>query len=193
MSEPGWVPDWLPDRSLVADLRRALTQAPAESAEQRFEAWSWASLLGQVGPGLLTRAAAPGHVTASAVVLDDALTHTCLVLHGRIGLWVQPGGHLEEGDLSLPAAAARETVEETGLTGRTDPVPLLLSRHRAPCRPGVVDWHLDVQHLIVAPRRPPTVSAESKDVAWWPVQDLPADLAPGVGGAVTTALTRARR
>ncbi len=184
-------PAWTPSGALLADARHALARAPRQSPEDRFEAWAWRALLDEGGSALLTRWAAPSHLTASAVVLDVDATATCLVLHRRMGCWVQPGGHLEEGDLTLAAAAAREVLEETGLSGEMLPDPVALSRHRAPCRPGVVDWHLDVQHVIVSPRSSPRVSPESLDVAWFDLDALPENLAPGVPGTLGRARSRA--
>jgi 8-oxo-dGTP pyrophosphatase MutT (NUDIX family) len=185
---------WVPREGLVADLRHAIARAPRDTPEQRFEAWAWRALLDEHGVALLTRHAAPSHVTASAVVLSPDAALTCLVLHGRLGVWVQPGGHLEPEDMTLPLAAAREVEEETGLTGEILPEVVALSRHRAPCRPGVVDWHLDVQHALVVAGRPepglmPYLSSESLQVAWWPVQALPDAVAPGLVDVVTRAVT----
>jgi 8-oxo-dGTP pyrophosphatase MutT (NUDIX family) len=179
---------------VVADLRHAIARAPRDTPEERFEAWAWRALLDEVGAALLTRHAAPSHVTASAVVLSPDAALTCLVLHHRLGLWVQPGGHLEPEDMTLPLAAAREVEEETGLSGELLPHVVALSRHRAPCRPGEVDWHLDVQHVLVAegvfsvPGPLDFVSPESRQVAWWPVGELPSALAPGVQGLVRQAV-----
>jgi len=182
------------------DLRHAIARAPRDTPEQRFEAWAWRALLDEHGAGLLTRQAAPSHVTASAVVLSPDGALTCLVLHGRLGVWVQPGGHLEPEDMTLPLAAAREVEEETGLTGEILPEVVALSRHRAPCRPGVVDWHLDVQHALVVAAVPEPgplayLSSESLQVAWWQVDALPDAVAPGVGDLVSRAavLLGARR
>lgn len=137
-----------------------------------------------------SRAGAPAHVTASALVLDGSGARTALVHHRRLGLWVQPGGHLEDDDGELTAGAVREVAEELGVTGVVDPRPILLSKHRAPCRPGEVDWHYDVQHLVVATESALRVSEESNDVAWWPVDALPTDLAPGVAELVTAGRRR---
>jgi 8-oxo-dGTP pyrophosphatase MutT (NUDIX family) len=186
-------PAWTPRQGLVADVRHALARAPRGTAEQRFEAWAWRALLDEDGPALLTRQAAPSHVTASAIVLSPDARHTCLVLHGRIGRWVQPGGHLEPEDMTLASAAAREVEEETGLTGEVVADAILLSRHPAPCRPGVVDWHLDVQHVLIAEQTVPTVSPESRAVAWWPVDDLPDDLVDGMADVVAQTVEMARR
>jgi 8-oxo-dGTP pyrophosphatase MutT (NUDIX family) len=188
----GGVATWQPSEELLLDVRHCLAVAPRSSAEDRFEAWAWRALLDEQRSGLLTKAAAPSHVTASAVVVTADAASTCLVLHGKLGLWVQPGGHLEPDDVSVAGAAAREVAEETGLTGAVLPVPVLLSRHRSPCRPGVVDWHLDVQFALVAPVSVPVVSSESRDVAWFGVDALPPDIAPGLGTSVSRTVQAVR-
>jgi 8-oxo-dGTP pyrophosphatase MutT (NUDIX family) len=178
-----------PGDSLVDSVRRALTQAPVLDAAARFERAAWLALLESHGPALLTRAAVPAHLTASAAVLSPDAGHTCLVLHRKLQLWVQPGGHFEPGDLSVAAAAAREVLEETGLSGEVLATPALLSRHPAPCAPGVVDWHLDVQHVLVSERTQPQPSDETPQVAWWPVHELPDGLAGGVEGLIDRAVS----
>lgn len=57
----------------------------------------------------------PGHFTASAFVLCPEGRHLLMVHHAKLGRWLQPGGHVEPGDLSLQAAAEREAREETGV------------------------------------------------------------------------------
>jgi len=174
---------------LVDEVRRALIAAPAPDAQARFEQVAWLGLLELHRAALLTRQQAPAHLTASAAVLSPDARYTCLVMHHKLGLWVQPGGHFEPGDESAAAAAGREVLEETGLSGRVMPVPAQLSRHPAPCAPGVVDWHLDIQHILVAERTTPRASDETPEVAWWPVQELPVDMAGGVQQLVDRAVS----
>lgn len=137
-------------------------------------------------PDSLRRSHGPAHVTASAVVLAPTRSAVLLVLHRKVGLWLQPGGHVDDDDPSLAAAALREATEETGVAGLVvDPGPLLLDRHPAPCG---VEHHLDVQFLVRASSRAtPIRSEESLDVRWWPVDALPQqriDLAPLVAAAL---------
>lgn len=142
-------------------------------------------------PTALTRYGSPSHFTASALPVTESGDAVCLVLHRRMQLWVQPGGHFEPEDASVPEAAAREMREETGLEGRIDSAPLHLSCHRAPC--GIGEWHLDLQMLAVTPPEQPVVSSESLEVAWFEVAHLPPDMAPGVAGLVGTACRRLNR
>jgi 8-oxo-dGTP pyrophosphatase MutT (NUDIX family) len=126
----------------------------------------------------LRRRGRPSHLTASAVVLDRPRTSVLLVLHARTGLWLQPGGHVEDADASLAAAALREAVEETGIADLRllDPAPVHLERHAAPCG---AEHHLDVRFALQAPGPAvPSASAESLDAAWFPLEQLPAQ--PGV-------------
>jgi len=55
----------------------------------------------------------PGHITASAIVLSPDGESVVLVNHVRVGLWIQPGGHVEPDDATLVDAARREVEEVT--------------------------------------------------------------------------------
>lgn len=76
-----------------------------------------------------------GHVTASAVLLTSD-GRVLLVHHRALDRWLCPGGHLESGDDSFSAAAARELMEETGLSAdafeSVGSVPLHIDVHPIP-------------------------------------------------------------
>ena len=50
----------------------------------------------------------PGHFTASAFVLHPSEPSILLIKHRKLGLWLQPGGHIHADDPSAQAAAVRE-------------------------------------------------------------------------------------
>lgn len=138
------------------------------------------------------RACAPGHLTASAVVLSADRRHTLLTLHPRVGRWLQLGGHCEPGDGSLVAAALREAVEESGIDALAiDPEPVHLDVHPITCSLGLPTRHFDVQFRVFAPEGAvERISAESDDLRWWPVHALPDDVDDSLRAAVTAALSR---
>src|ERR1700736_1987115 len=59
------------------------------------------------------RECVPGHITASALVLDDSCGQVLLTLHPRLGRWVQLGGHCDENDGNIVAAALWAAIEES--------------------------------------------------------------------------------
>jgi 8-oxo-dGTP pyrophosphatase MutT (NUDIX family) len=144
-------------------------------------------------PDACRRSCRPDHFTASALVTNAARTRVLLGLHRKVGLWLQFGGHIEDADASVEAAALREAREESGVDGVTlvSASPLRLDRHPAPCGAGA-RHHLDVQFLAVAPEESrPSVSSESLDVAWFDAAHLPTETDDAVRALVSDATTRA--
>ena len=121
------------------------------------------------------RACVPGHVTASALVLDDTGDRVLLTLHPRLRRWVQLGGHCEDEDDDLVAAALREATEESGIAGlRIDPELVAVHVHPLTCSLGVPTRHLDLQFAAYAPADAQfVISEESDDLRWWPADGLP--------------------
>jgi 8-oxo-dGTP pyrophosphatase MutT (NUDIX family) len=140
----------------------------------------------------LSRDHQPDHVTAGALVLSADHTEVLLTLHAKARRWFHLGGHCEEGDTTLAAAALREATEESGIAGlRLDPDPLHLDTHEVGfCGLAEHVRHLDVRFLAVAPPDARhAVSEESLDVRWWPVDALPTD-EPDMWTLVDRALER---
>jgi 8-oxo-dGTP pyrophosphatase MutT (NUDIX family) len=116
----------------------------------------------------------PGHVTASTLVVGSA-GQVLLTLHPRLGRWVQLGGHCEDGDDDILAAALREATEESGVDGlHINPGLVAVHVHAVTCSLGVPTRHLDLQFAAHAPADAEiTVSSESLDLRWWPADALP--------------------
>jgi 8-oxo-dGTP pyrophosphatase MutT (NUDIX family) len=130
-----------------------------------------------------------GHVTASAIVLDDTGTEVLLTLHPRLGRWVQLGGHCDDDDPDIVAAALLEAVEESGVADLVI-APQLAAIHVHPvtCSLGVPTRHLDLQFVAYAPAGAQiAISDESDDLRWWPAGGLP----PGTDYALAHLVSRA--
>jgi 8-oxo-dGTP pyrophosphatase MutT (NUDIX family) len=129
------------------------------------------------------RSCAAGHVTASALVVDETGTQVLLTLHPRFGRWLQLGGHCEDTDDGILAAVLREATEESGIDGlRIDPDLAAIHVHPVTCSLGVPTRHLDLQFIVRAPAQArPVISDESLDLRWWPIDALP----PGADAGLT--------
>jgi 8-oxo-dGTP pyrophosphatase MutT (NUDIX family) len=88
---------------------------------------------------------------------------------------VQLGGHCDDDDPDVVAAALREATEESGVSGlRMVPDLAAIHVHPVTCSLGVPTRHLDLQFVARAPAGAQIViSDESEDLRWWPVDALP--------------------
>ncbi|MEU8327374.1 NUDIX hydrolase [Micromonospora sp. NPDC048839] len=145
------------------------------------------------GPIAMSRPHRPGHVTASALVLDATGSRVLLCLHVKFGRWVQLGGHCEPIDQTLVAAALREATEESGIADlRIDPVPIDVDVHEVLCQGG--SRHFDVRFAVVAPPGAvEQVSDEAEQLGWFPPDQLPEPLAGGTVQLLAPALAALRR
>jgi 8-oxo-dGTP pyrophosphatase MutT (NUDIX family)/N-acetylglutamate synthase-like GNAT family acetyltransferase len=121
------------------------------------------------------------HVTASAIVTGKR--GVVLHKHKRLGLWLQPGGHIESGETPWDAAL-REAREETGLEVSVPPDgPRLVhvDVHPGPRK----HIHLDLRYLLEAPDvTPEPPVGESQEVRWFPWHKAIAIAEPGLEGAL---------
>ena len=132
----------------------------------------------------------PVHVTGSGIVVGPR--GVVLLEHKRLGIWLQPGGHVDPGETPWDAAL-RESREETGLAVSfadslgSDGMPALV--HVDVHAGGRGHTHLDLRYLIdggTADPDPP--EGESQQIDWftWDAAIERAD--PGLSG-----LLRSRR
>lgn len=104
----------------------------------------------------------PFHVTGSALIVGPR--GVVLHKHRKLGIWLQPGGHVDP-DETPAEAAVREASEETGL-------PVELAEEtiiHVDVHPGPNGHtHLDLRYLCTAPDHEPTPPpAESQEVFWF--------------------------
>ena len=178
---------------LHADAVRVLTDWAAPDEEQERLRSAYLEHLARHDDGVFV-GCVPAHLTASAMVLDHTGERVLLTLHRKGGFWGQLGGHCEPGDASLADAALREAREESGiadlrLVGAADTVlPVDLDRHQLSAAFGRCGEHLDVRYAAVAPAgAEPVISDESDDLAWFPVDALPAGAVEDLGRLVGRA------
>jgi 8-oxo-dGTP pyrophosphatase MutT (NUDIX family) len=120
-------------------------------------------------PDCLLRSCAPGHLTGSAWILSPDRRRTLLTLHGKLGKWLQLGGHAD-GDPDLLAVALREAREESGIAriSVVDPRLFDMDRHWIPGNGGAPGhWHYDLRFMLEAdPSEPVVATGESRELSW---------------------------
>jgi 8-oxo-dGTP pyrophosphatase MutT (NUDIX family) len=136
-----------------------------------------------------------GHITGSAVIGQPDGSAFLLVLHRKLGRWLQPGGHTDPADADVLATALREAREETGLSELT---PAMGGRafdvdvHKIPERPGEpAHWHFDLRHLATTSES--ALAGQPEEVAgvrWFTLEEAAAQ---GVEESLLRALSKAQR
>ncbi|MEV0615661.1 NUDIX domain-containing protein [Nonomuraea sp. NPDC050404] len=127
-------------------------------------------------PGNLTRRGTfTGHVTCSAILInaDERVLH---IHHAALDRLLLPGGHLEDADAHLQAAALRELEEETGLArdglipeATLSGLPLDIDIHQIPASPAKAEpahLHFDFRFAFRTGRRgEPAIRLQREEVS----------------------------
>lgn len=184
--------DRSPDPAVSDRLASVRQQVAALVPVDEREARAQATILHALDalPRPFDEDADPTHVTCSAVVVSErgVLLHR----HKRLGMWLQPGGHIEPGE-ALPAAACREVLEETGLAGEHTSAPPAIA-HVDVHAGGRGHTHLDVRYVLrTAGDDPRPGPGESQAAAWFAWPDAIALADAGLRGFLTALAGRGLR
>jgi 8-oxo-dGTP pyrophosphatase MutT (NUDIX family) len=163
---------------LTESLDRYAARCTDEDAVRHFAAW----LRDAARP--FHRETLEGHFTASAWLVSADGERALLMLHRKLGRWLQPGGHAD-GEADLPGVALREAEEETGLRDlEVLPEIFDVDRHVIPARGQEPEhWHYDVRYAVVARGSEDfLVNEESLELAWRAIADIATD--PSLEGSL---------
>lgn len=156
------------DQAVAARLRSDVTSRRPVDARERRSIDVFLQEFARL-PDPLSQESDPVHVTGSGLVVGPR--GIILLKHKRLGIWLQPGGHVDPGETPW-AAALRESAEETGLEVRfaeqpdDDGVPPLV--HVDVHAGGRGHTHLDLRYLIDGGDADPAPPAgESQDIGWF--------------------------
>ena len=126
-------------------------------------------------PDALHRTCEQGHLTASAWVVNHDATRGLVLLHAKVGRWLQPGGHVD-GESCLASVALREATEETGIAGLeiwSEPVDIDVHLFVNRKRTEPDHLHFDVRFLIRAPQAAVVRgNHESEELRWVGPEEL---------------------
>lgn len=116
--------------------------------------------------------------TAGVYIVKDG--KVLLLKHKKLDMWLQPGGHIEDGETPTETAR-REVLEETGheveilgseekyRDGSADlPEPFNVNLHRIEGG----HWHLEFQYLARIEERKSEYEYSDEDIEWFSKKDV---------------------
>ena len=121
---------------------------------------------------LLDRKTVPGHITASAIVIEDG--KLLMIFHPFLKKWLQPGGHVDQGETPLDAAK-RELLEETGFQAHlhswhnNNIIPFDIDIHFIPTNEKKGEeshFHYDFRYLLCIDKNAAIKDEKDHELAW---------------------------
>ena len=117
----------------------------------------------------------PGHITASAWLVDETKQQVLLTHHAKLDKWLQLGGHTD-GNEDTVASALREAYEESGLISieAVSQEIFDVDIHLIPARGSEpAHEHFDIRYAFICKGDSTYhVSSESHDLRWVPIKDM---------------------
>lgn len=160
-------------KNLLQKLHEYIPQeAPEIAAKERIVSFV------EREPNCFERSLECGHITASAWLVSRDFSKALLMLHTKLGIWVQLGGH-SDGNPDVLAVAIQEAREESGIQGIRAVSDKIfdLDVHLIPSSPGIKEHHhYDIRFLLqVATDEEVVQNRESKALQWFGqnLDDLP--------------------
>jgi 8-oxo-dGTP pyrophosphatase MutT (NUDIX family) len=134
----------------------------------------------------------PGHVTGSAFVVCRTTERALLIFHRRLARWLQPGGHVEPGELDLRVTAARELIEETGVALEPEALRVFdIDVHVIPATATAPSHkHFDVRVLGFVDEEIGNAGSDAEHLHWRSLAEL---IAPGVDASIQRMTRKALR
>jgi 8-oxo-dGTP pyrophosphatase MutT (NUDIX family) len=121
-----------------------------------------------------------GHVTSSAIVVNQTMDQVLIVYHNIYRSWSWVGGH-NDGNEDCLAVAIKETMEETGITHVTPwsehifmlDVIYVMNHHKHHSYVGD-HLHFNLTYLLIADEHDPLHIRESENsgVSWFPLDSI---------------------
>lgn len=128
--------------------------------------------------GIFDRKSLPGHITSSAIVLNN--NDILMMYHKKLKRWLQPGGHVDPGELPIDAAI-RELKEETNMSStltdydRKDVSILDIDVHKIPenkIKGEPEHLHYDIRYKIEVETEEISQNEEDNLVSWMDIQKV---------------------
>ena len=124
----------------------------------------------------LHRTCVEGHLTGSAMIIESSYERVLVMLHKKLGIWLQPGGHAD-GEGYLSNVAFREAFEETGINNLALWTTAIdCDVHKIPEFGDEKEhFHFDLTYHLLAPEKAVIKrNHESTDMRWVTLEELKA-------------------